>query len=54
MTAEVSTTRASVHVIDDDDSFRRSMTRMLTAAGFVEIDVRTNEFGWAVVARMAG
>jgi FixJ family two-component response regulator len=25
---------ASVHVIDDDDSFRRSMTRMLAAAGF--------------------
>lgn len=29
-----STTAASVHVIDDDDSFRRSMTRMLSAAGF--------------------
>jgi ubiquinone/menaquinone biosynthesis C-methylase UbiE len=26
----------------------------LTAAGFAEIDVRTNEFGWAVVARVAG
>jgi len=34
MQAEVSTTSAAVHVIDDDDSFRRSMIRMLTAAGF--------------------
>ena len=26
----------------------------LTAAGFDNIDVRTNEFGWAVIARAAG
>ena len=35
MDAEVSTTSASVHIIDDDDSFRRSMLRMLTAVGYV-------------------
>src|SRR5215207_905956 len=35
MSEAASTAPASVHVIDDDDSFRRSMTRMLTAAGFV-------------------
>lgn len=32
---DVSTTPASVHVIDDDDSFRRSITRMLEAAVFL-------------------
>jgi hypothetical protein len=26
----------------------------LTAAGFGDMDVRTNEFGWCVVARVAG
>jgi FixJ family two-component response regulator len=31
---------ASVHVIDDDDGFRRSMTRMLTAAGFTAAGYR--------------
>jgi FixJ family two-component response regulator len=40
MEAEVSATSAAVHVIDDDDSFRRSMTRMLTAAGFVAAGYR--------------
>ena len=35
MDVAVSTTAASVHIIDDDDSFRRSMLRMLTAAGYV-------------------
>ena len=25
----------------------------LTAAGFTDVDVRTNEFGWAVIARVA-
>ena len=35
MEEDVSTTSASVHVIDDDDSFRRSITRMLEAAGFL-------------------
>lgn len=35
MAAAASTAPASVYVIDDDDSFRRSMTRMLTAAGFI-------------------
>jgi FixJ family two-component response regulator len=33
-------TAASVHVIDDDDSFRRSTTRMLAAAGFVAVGYR--------------
>jgi FixJ family two-component response regulator len=35
-----STTSAVVHVIDDDDSFRRGMVRMLTAAGFVAAGYR--------------
>jgi FixJ family two-component response regulator len=35
MDAELSTTSTSVHIIDDDDSFRRSMLRMLSAAGYV-------------------
>ena len=26
----------------------------LAAAGFGDVDVRTNEFGWCVVARVAG
>ncbi len=26
----------------------------LAAAGFVDVDVRTNELGWAVIARAAG
>lgn len=40
MEAGVSTASATVHVIDDDDSFRRSMTRMLTAAGFLAAGYR--------------
>jgi FixJ family two-component response regulator len=40
MQAGVSSTPASVQVIDDDDSFRRSMTRMLDAAGFVAVGYR--------------
>jgi FixJ family two-component response regulator len=35
MDAASSTTATSVHIIDDDDSFRTSMRRMLTAAGYV-------------------
>ena len=30
-----------------------SLPERLAAAGFVDIDVRTNEFGWAVIARVA-
>lgn len=40
MEAGTSTTWATVHVIDDDDSFRTSMTRMLTAAGFAATGYR--------------
>jgi FixJ family two-component response regulator len=35
MDADASLTSTSVHIIDDDDSFRRSMLRMLLAAGYV-------------------
>lgn len=40
MDAEASTTAASVHIIDDDDSFRRGMLRLLAAAGFVATGYR--------------
>jgi FixJ family two-component response regulator len=40
MQAGASTTAAAVHVIDDDDSFRRSVTRMLCAAGFTAAGYR--------------
>ncbi|HEX4969836.1 MAG TPA: response regulator [Steroidobacteraceae bacterium] len=35
MDADAQITSTSVHIIDDDDSFRRSMLRMLLAAGYV-------------------
>jgi len=35
MDSASSTTAASVHIIDDDDSFRSAMRRMLTAAGYI-------------------
>ena len=31
-----------------------SLPDRLAAAGFTDVDVRTNEFGWAVIARLAG
>jgi FixJ family two-component response regulator len=40
MEATKSNESAVVHVIDDDDSFRRSMTRVLTAAGFAAAGYR--------------
>jgi FixJ family two-component response regulator len=40
MDAGASTTAASVYIIDDDDSFRRSMLRMLTTAGYVATGYR--------------
>ena len=30
-----------------------SLPARLTAAGFVDVDVRTNSYGWAVIARTA-
>jgi FixJ family two-component response regulator len=45
MNAGVSTAAASVYIIDDDDSFRRSMMRMLKMAGYVATGYRcTTEF----------
>jgi len=42
----------------EDDTYNpvdpSTLPARLTAAGFGEIDVRTIEFGWAVVARVAG
>jgi ubiquinone/menaquinone biosynthesis C-methylase UbiE len=41
----------------EDDTYNpidpASLPSRLTAAGFVDVDVRTNEFGWAAVARAA-
>jgi ubiquinone/menaquinone biosynthesis C-methylase UbiE len=42
----------------EDDTYNpvdpASLPARLAAAGFVDVDVRTNEFGWAVIARTAG
>ena len=41
----------------EDDTYNpvdpSTLPARLTAAGFGDIDVRTNEFGWAVIARVA-
>ncbi len=42
----------------EDDTYNpvdpSTLPARLTAAGFGDIEVRTNEFGWAVIARVAG
>jgi ubiquinone/menaquinone biosynthesis C-methylase UbiE len=42
----------------EDDTYNpvdpATLPDRLTAAGFTDVDVRTNEFGWAVIARAAG